>query len=110
MRIEIQGPQGLLEEFRLRLQDQLQKAGFSQGPKVTSMDRKVIDYTKGDAILNIEISHESEGRQGHLIAECETPIPEFEEVWDAALVTYGKEILERVRSFAIDKDRVKKEL
>lgn len=109
MHIEIQGPQDILEGFKLSLHHELHKAGFSDGPKIISADRKVIGYTKGDAILNIEISEESERGQSRLMVECESEIPGFQNIWDAALIAYGKEIVNRIQNFAIDKEKVKRE-
>jgi len=109
MRIEIQAPEVILQEFGLRLHDELLKAGFSEGPKVHSADHKVVGYTKGDAILNVEISHESESREPRLTVESEAEVPEFQNIWDAALIDCGRNFIARLKSFAIDKEKVKKE-
>ncbi len=106
MQIEVRGPDAFLEEFRLHLHDQLEKNGYVKGPKVGSMET----YTKGDSILSLQISEESEGRECRLHLESEQEVPELAKIWDNALIAYGKELIGRLDGMAQGSEYVKKGL
>lgn len=111
MRIEIEGPQGILEEFRLYLQDQLLKEGFIQGPKIDSVETGLmIEYLRGDQIVSVEISSEVEGKSSKMQLEANKNLPALNDIWDDALISYGKQSLHRLWSYARNKDKVKKGL
>lgn len=111
MQIDISGPERLLEDLRLYLGDLLEQKGYSKGPKLLSMGAgMMVDYLKDDIIVSIEISEEAEGQECRLHVECEQDIPGFDEIWDTALVNYGKDIIVRLRSYAKDKKKVEQEL
>lgn len=107
MHIEVHGPEHMLEEIRLHLQDQLERAGYREGPKISAMEAGIlIDYVKEDSIISIQVTEESEIGESLLHVECEKELPELRDFWDAALVGYGKAVLERLMNFAVDKARV----
>jgi hypothetical protein len=111
MRIEIEGPQGILEEFRLYLQDQLLKEGFIQGPKIDSVETGLmIEYLRGDQIVSVEISSEVEGKSSRMHLEANKNIPSLSDIWDDSLITYGKQSVHRLLAYAQNKDKVKKGL
>ena len=104
MQIEVHGPESFLEEFRLNFHDQLEKNGYLKGPKVGQHET----YMKGDVILSVEISEESEGRECCLHVESEQNIHELSEMWDNALVEYAIQMIGRVEKIAQDPASVKK--
>ena len=106
MQIEVHGPDSFLQEFRLNFHDQLEKNGYLKGPKVGQHET----YMKGDVILSIEISEESEGRECCLHVESEQSISELPKMWDNALVEYAKQLLDRLEKNAQDSTSVKKAL
>jgi hypothetical protein len=106
MQIEVHGPECFLEEFRLNFHDQLEKNGYLKGPKVGQHET----YMKGDLILSLEISEESEGRLCCFHVESEQNISELPEMWDKALVEYTKQAIDRVEKSAQDSTAVKKAL
>jgi hypothetical protein len=106
MQIEVHGPESFLEEFRLNFHDQLEKNGYLKGPKVGQHET----YMKGDLILSLEISEESEGRNCCLHVESEQNISELPEMWDQALVEYAKQAIDRVEKNAQDSTSVKNTL
>jgi hypothetical protein len=111
VQIEIHGREAMLEQIRLRLQDELERNGYKEGPKVSSMDAGVlIDYLKGDLIVSIQVTLESEAGESILHVECEQEVPELEKIWDTALIHYGREVLEHLRNWSLDKDRINREL
>jgi hypothetical protein len=106
MQIEVQGPDSFLKEFRLNFHDQLQKSGYLKGPKVGQQET----YLKGDVILSVEISEESEGRECCFHVESEQNISELPQIWDNALVEYAKQVIDRVEKNAQDQASVKNSL
>ena len=111
MQIEAHGPEQIMEQIRRLFQDQLEKAGYQEGPKFTSMDAGIlISYTREEVIVSIQVTEESETSDSRLRVEAEQDIPGMYELWDAALISYGREVFERLRSFAIDKSKVEKEI
>ena len=107
MQIEVFGSQQLLDQLRLHIQDQLEKRGYTEGPKISSMEMGVlIDYMKNGVIISIQVSQESETGDSVLRVESEQEVPELREAWDDALISYGREILEKLRSFAVDQAKV----
>lgn len=106
MQIEVHGSESFLEEFRLNFHDQLQKSGYLKGPKVGPHET----YMKGDVILSVEISEESEGRECCLHVESEQDIIELPKMWDNALIEYAKQMIERVEKNAQNQASVKKTL
>src|SRR5262245_16801999 len=106
MQIEVHGPESFLEDLRLNFHDQLEKIGFKKGPKVGQHD----NYMKGDLILSLEISEESEGRPCCFHVESEQNNTELAEMWDKALVEYAKQAIDRVEKTAQDPAFVKKAL
>ena len=111
MQIEVHGPQQVMEQIRLMFQDQMEKAGYEEGPKFTSRDTGVlINYTKGDLIVSIQVTEESETKDSTLRVEAEQEIPEIYELWDTALIQFGKDQIRHLYDFAIDKNKVKEAL
>lgn len=111
MQIEIEGPEFILEEFRLHLNDQLLKSGFVQGPKIDRVDSGlIIEYLRGGEIVTIEISSEREGENSKMHLDANKNIPALNDIWDDALVSYGKQSLHHLLSYARNKDKVKKSL
>jgi hypothetical protein len=91
MPIEIRGPEHLLEELRLFLGDQFLKRGYEQGPKIGSMDSGgTVNFAKGEDIVTVHIKEEDEGSL--MYVESEKEIPELNDIWDDAIITYGKEV------------------
>jgi hypothetical protein len=111
MEIEITAPKEILEEFRFHLHDQLLAAGFTQGPKIDSVESGIIiEYLKGNQIVSLEIQSELEGKNSIMHVEANQEIPELKELWDQAVLSYGKVNMERLLEFALDKNKVRKEL
>jgi len=108
MQIEVRGPEAILDQIRLYMQDQLEKNGFRKGMKVGFSESVMADYVKEDLIVCVELKQEAE--TGLLRVEAEQDIPELNQMWDAALVSYGREILEYLRSFARDQSKVSQEI
>jgi hypothetical protein len=111
MQIEVRSPEAFLEEFRLCLQDQLEKDGWSRGPKVGAVDRgSVVNYIKESSIISIEISEEAEGRDSRLHLESEEELPEVNGIWDRAVIEYGRLLLKRLDDIAQNKEAVTRDL
>jgi hypothetical protein len=112
MLIEAAGPQPILEQLRLHLEDQLARNDYSEGPKYSSMDRGIlIDYVKGDVIVSIRLSAESDsGRAGQLSIESEVELPDLAQIWDDALIAMGRNVVDQLKDFAQDKSRVEREM
>jgi hypothetical protein len=109
MLIEVRGSEAMLDEIRLHLEDELQKAGYGTGPRLGSMDSgTLLSYVKGDAIVSLQVTEESEAGESTLRIEAEREIPELYELWDAALTSYGKKVMNILKAFASDKTRVEK--
>jgi len=106
MQIEVHGSESFLEEFRLNFHDQLEKNGYLKGPKVGQHET----YMKGDVILSVEISEESEGRECCFHVESEQNASELLQIWDNALVEYATQVIDRVEKNAQDPASVKKAL
>ena len=106
MQIEVHGPESFLEDLRLNFHDQLKKNGYFRGPKVGQHET----YVKGNLILSLEISEESEGRHCCFHVESEQNISELPEMWDKALVEYAKQTIDRVEKNAQNPATVKKAL
>ena len=107
MQIEIQGQVALLEQLRLRLQDQLEQRGFVEGLKVGSMKSGLmIDYVKEESIISIQLTEESDSGESLLRVESEKEIPGLRDAWDDALISYGKELMAKLRDYALDKEKV----
>ena len=105
MPIEVRGSEHFLEELKLFLMDQFTKRGYMQGPKVSSRDSGVtVNFTKGDLIVTVHIKEEDESSL--MYVEAEQEIPELADIWDEAIITYGKDLLTRLRGFSINKDRI----
>lgn len=111
MEIETRAPEPFLEEFRLFLTDELIQHGYTEGPKIKSMESGImIEYLKNNWIVSLQISEESEQGESFMRLQSEREIPELNEIWDAALISFGKQILLRLRNFAVDKAKVSREL
>jgi hypothetical protein len=97
----------MLEEFRSFLCDQLIRARFTEGPKVSSMESgSSVSYTKKDLIVSIQIGRGDDQGNCLMYMECERKVPELDEIWDQAIINYGKELMKRLRKFSINKSRV----
>ena len=111
MPIEIRGPVNTLDELRLFLSDQLVRSLYKVGPKFSSVDSGVATtYLKKDLIVSVHMGEPDEQGQCVLYMESEQKIPELEQIWDDAIIKYGKEIFKRLRRYSIKKDRVDREL
>jgi hypothetical protein len=111
MLIEVNGPQEILEQILLLFQDQLTKASYSEGPRVGSMDSGTwTTYVKGNLIVTLQLSQESETDETTLRIEAEQEIPELHTLWNTALIQYSKKIKETLIQFATDKEFVKREI
>ena len=108
MQIEVRGPEAILDQIRLYMQDQLEKNGFRKGMKVGFSESVMTDYVKEDLIVCVELKQEAETVL--LRVESEQDIPDLNQMWDAALVNYGVEVLEYLRNFAFDKERINREI
>lgn len=108
MEFEAKGAEDMLSLIRLHLQNELEKRDFRKGPKLLSMDSGVfVDFLKGDFVVGIQILPGEEG-ETTLRMESEQEIAELNDVWDAALISFGQDVLARLKSFAIDKNKVAK--
>jgi len=108
MQIEVRGPEAILDQIRLYLHDHLEKNGFRKGMKVGFSESVMADYVKDDLIVCVELKQETE--TSLLRVESEQDIPELHQMWDAALVSYGREVLEYLRNFAMDENKVSQEI
>ncbi len=104
MFIEVHGPECMLDEIRLHFEDELQRAGYGTGLRLGSMDAgTLISYVQGDKIISIQVTEESEAGDSALKIEAESEITEIYELWDAALINYGRKMMSRLMNFARDK-------
>lgn len=111
MEFEIKGSQGMLSEFRIHLQNGLEKRGFERGPKLLSMaSGTIVDFLREDLVVGIQILPEEEQQVSTLRMETEQDVPELTEVWDSALVSYGKQVVELLNAAAINKKAVSSQL
>lgn len=111
MLIEAHASEDMLQEIRLNFEDQLQNAGYASGPRLGSMDAgRLVHYVKEDSIVSIQITEESEAGDCALKIESEQEIAELYEFWDAALITYCKNIRSKLMEFAHDRTRVEQGL
>jgi hypothetical protein len=107
MFIEVHGTQDMLQHLRLNFEDELQNAGYARGPRVGSMDAGRFDhYMKAESIVSIQIIEESQAGDSALKIETEQQSNELYQLWDTALMTYGKKLLATLVEFAHDKKRV----
>ena len=110
MFIEVRGSEDMLRALRLNLEDQLQTAGFLSGPRVGSIDAgRMMNYVKGEQIVSIH-TEESEAGDSVLRIESERELEELYELWDAALIAYGKKVKQQLIEFASDRQRVERGL
>ncbi len=111
MLLEAAGPEGILEILRLHMEDQLSRHGFVEGPKYSSMDAGVlIDYVRDDSIVGLRLSQGAEGADAQFSLESEQELPELKDIWDDALISMGKDLLEKIMIFAQDKGKVERQL
>ncbi|MCI0412856.1 hypothetical protein L0222_08665 [bacterium] len=107
MLIEVRGSEEMLDEIRLFFEDELQKTGYGTGPRLGSMDAGILlSFVKGDAIVSMQVTEESEAGVTTLRIEAEHEIPELHELWDSALIRYGKKVMSTLIDFASEKTRV----
>ena len=108
MLIEIHGHEAMLVQIRLHFGDELQNAGYGVGPRIGQMEAgRFTCYVKEESIITVRITtEESEASEGSLRIESENEIPEMYSLWDAALVSYGRNIRENLLNFAHDKTKV----
>lgn len=111
MKIEISAAVEILQEFRLHFHDQLLGAGFIQGPKIDSVESGIIiEYLRGNQIISVEIQSGPEGKKCLMHMEANQEIPELKELWDEAVLSYGKVNIERLLEFALDKNKIRRGL
>jgi hypothetical protein len=111
MQIKIEGPEGILEEFRLYLHDEFLKRGFTQGPKMDRIESGLmIEYLKDGEIVSIEVSSKREGKDSQMVLEANKQNPETYEIWDEAVIRYAKQSLHRILTFGQNKEKVNKAL
>ncbi len=110
MQINVRGPESFLEEFRLRLEDELEKNGYQKGPKVGYVESGHMEtYLKGETILSLQ-TQESDSGEASLHLESEEEIANIKEMWDTAVIKYGKELIQRVQAIAQNPSLIEKEL
>ena len=110
LQIEVRGPESFLEEFRLRLEDELEKNGYIKGPKVGYLESGHMEtYLKGEIILSLQ-TEESDSGEALLHLESEQEIADMKEIWDRAVVKYGHELIQRLREIAQNPTSIEKEL
>ena len=111
MQIEVNGPQDWLEQFVRYLGDQLEKRGYSPGPRVGRMESGThAAFLKEDAIISVQVSEENESQVSTLRLESETDVPGIAEIWDDAVIALGQEFLARLGALARDTKRVEQAL
>jgi hypothetical protein len=111
MLIEVRGSEAMLDEIRLFFEDELQKAGYAAGPRLGSMDAGILlSFVKGDAIVSMQVTEESESGVTTLRIESEQEISELYLLWDSALIRYGKELMSILIEFASDRTKVEQGL
>lgn len=109
MEFKMIASEDLLSQFRIHLQNELEKRDFKKGPKLLSMDAgTILDFLKDDLVVSIQISESEEAAT--LRMEAEQEIAELNDVWDASLISFGREILALLRSCAVDRGKVIKGL
>lgn len=110
MEFKMIASEDLLSQFRIQLQNELEKRDFKKGPKLLSMDAgTILDFLKDDLVVSVQISA-GENDAAMLRMEAEQEIAELNDVWDASLISFGREILALLRSCAIDRGKVNKGL
>lgn len=94
----------MLSEFRMHLQNELERRGFTKGPKLLSMSSgMIVDFLREDLVVGIQILPEEEQQASTLRLETEQDIPELNTIWDTALLSYGKQVVALLKSAAVDK-------
>jgi hypothetical protein len=107
MFIEVHGSEDMLQQLRLNFEDELQNSGYGRGPRLGSMDAGRMDhYIKGQSIISIQITEESEAGDSTLRIETEREADELYQLWDTALIAYARSTWSRILDFAHDKKRV----
>jgi hypothetical protein len=110
LQIEIRCPESFLEEFRLHLEDEFEKNGYLKGPKVAYKDASHMEtYVKGEIIVSLQIQ-ESDSGESALNLESEEEIADMKEIWDSAVIKYGKVLIQRLCDIAQNASFVEKEL
>jgi hypothetical protein len=110
LQIEVRGPENFLEEFRLRLEDELENNAYLKGPKVGSAEVGHVEtYIKGGIILSLQVQ-ESDSGEALLHLESEQEIPDMKELWDKAVIKYGHDLIQRLREIAQNPSLIEKEL
>jgi hypothetical protein len=110
LQIEVRSPESFLEEFRLHLEDEFEKNGYMKGPKVDHIESGYMEtYVKGEIIVSLQIK-DSDSGQSALHLESEQDVADMNEIWDRAVIKYGKNLIERLRNIAQNASFVEKEL
>jgi hypothetical protein len=110
LQIEVRCPESFLEEFRLHLEDEFEKSGYMKGPKVGYIESGHMEtYVKGGIIVSLLIK-DSDSGESVLNLESEQEVADMKEIWDRAVIKYGKDLIERLRNIAQNASFVEKEL
>ncbi|HET6266741.1 MAG TPA: hypothetical protein VFG11_03415 [Acidobacteriota bacterium] len=106
MRIEARGPEGVLIELRWHLENELEDRGYQEGPRVLSAETGTYtNFIKGKGMVGVQLVA-GEEEDSVLKMESEQENQEWHEMWDAALIRLGKDVLTRIETFAKDRSRV----
>ena len=107
MQIEVQGTESILRDISIIFGELLRISGYLEGPRFGTMDSgNLINYVKDSRIVSVQLTEESESDGSALRVETEAEIPELNELWDSALITYGKRLKMKLSNYAINKEKV----
>jgi hypothetical protein len=106
LRIEVNGPEGILMELRWHLQNELEDRGYQEGPKVLSAETGAYtNFIKGKSMVGVQLVT-GEEENSVLTMESEQENQDLHDLWDAGLIRLGKDILTRIETFAKDRNKV----
>jgi hypothetical protein len=106
MQIEARAKHWLLRELMEVLSSKLLESGYLEGPGLQLMDEgNLMNYMKDDRIICLHLEEESE--ESILIVDSESEIPEVYDVWDSALIEFGKKVKMQLITFAKNQKKVK---
>lgn len=111
MQIDTSGPLEFLEKFSFSLREEFEKNGYSEGPHIGRMDSGTCwTLLKGKMIVALQLQEGDDPTNVKLHLESEKDVPGIDQIWDNALISFGRELLSRIRQMAKDPQKVEQAL
>jgi len=110
MFIEVRGNEYILNNLSKIFGDLLRVSGYTEGPRFATMDTgNLMNYAKGPTMVSVQLrEEESEMNETVLRVESEVEVPELYDLWDSALIVFGKKMRMQLLDFAVSKQKVER--